>query len=217
MFKSFRTWISLRKAVKYEAMDAQLLVGDSLRVYLAKGARIHVKKGQVRLALHLSKDEMFSTRNKTCLYMEENSTLIFNGDAHVSPGATIRIKKGASLEVGERFVLAHDAFVYCSRNIKIGNDVGISWNVTLMDDDEHQYYRPEGKPLRRFYKPLIIEDFAGIQMNVVIPQGQKVGSGAIVAANTVLRQDVPSESLVYVHDPLRVKENVTTPVQFSIT
>ena len=61
MFKSFRTWFSLKKAVKYKSMDAQLLVGDSLHVYLAKGAQIHVKKGQVRLAFHLSNDEMFST------------------------------------------------------------------------------------------------------------------------------------------------------------
>jgi acetyltransferase-like isoleucine patch superfamily enzyme len=219
MLNSFRTWMSLRKVLEYGSSDAQLLVGDSLRVYLAKGARIFIQKGQVRLAFHLSKDQMFSTKSRTCLYMEENSTLIFKGDAHVSPGATIRIKKNATLEVGERCVLAHDALIYCSQKIKLGNDVSLSWNVTLIDDDQHQYYIVQkelgARPMRRIYKPLIIEDFAGIQMNVVVPHGQIIGSGSIVAANTVLRQDVPAESLVYVRDDLRVKANVTTPVQFS--
>lgn len=221
MLNSFKTWISLKKAVVYGSDDAQLLVGESLSVSLAKGARIIIERGQLRFAFHLSRDQMFSTKNKTCLYMEENSTLIFRGDAHVSPGATIRIKKDAVLEVGERCVVAHDAMIYCSKNIRIGNDVSVSWNVTLMDDDQHRYYgldkNQRFRPLRRIYKPLVIEDFVGIQMNVVVPHGQTIGSGSILAANTILRQDVPSASLVYLQGQLKVKENVTSPAQFTTT
>jgi acetyltransferase-like isoleucine patch superfamily enzyme len=209
--------LSLKKVIEYQSSEAQILVGSSLRVSLAKGAKIIVHKGQIRFAFHLSDDQMFSTKNTTCLCMEENSTLIFKGDAHIAPGATIRIKKGGILEVGDKCVLAHDAFVYCSRKIIIGNDVSVSWNVTLVDDDQHHYYKLDkggARPLRRIYKPLVIEDFAGIQMNVVVPHGQTIGSGAIIAANTVLRQDVPAQSLVYIQNDLKVKANVAAPVQF---
>jgi acetyltransferase-like isoleucine patch superfamily enzyme len=50
-------------------------------------------------------------------------------------------------------------------------------------------------------------------MNVVVPSGVTIGDNSVVAANTVLRRDVPPNSLVYQNPELIVRSGYTTGLQ----
>ncbi len=89
-------------------------------------------------------------------------------------------------------------------------NVSLSWNVTLIDDDGHFYYSSSGRKIKKIYRPMIVKKNAGIQMNVVVPKGIIIGENSIVAANCVLRSDVPDNSLVYQKNETVVKAGFTT-------
>jgi acetyltransferase-like isoleucine patch superfamily enzyme len=51
-------------------------------------------------------------------------------------------------------------------------------------------------------------------MNVVIPAGAFIGNNSIVSANTVVRKDIPENTLVYSANEYKSLHNVTTGFQF---
>lgn len=74
-------------------------------------------------------------------------------------------------------------------------------------------YTEDGQPILKKRSDLTLEDHVGLQMNVIIPIGVRVGSKSVIGANTVLRSDVPASSLIYQNPELRIKKNVTTGLQ----
>jgi acetyltransferase-like isoleucine patch superfamily enzyme len=85
----------------------------------------------------------------------------------------------------------------------------ISHNVNIIDTNSHEINHIERaesykKMLQEGHAtiksnvataPIIIEDYAWINFNVVISKGVRIGKGAIIAPNTVVMTDVPPFSL----------------------
>ena len=116
----------------------------------------------------------------------------------------------------------------CRSRIDVGNDVTMAWGITLYDHDSHstnwEYRKHDNEQCYKDYvetgnniankdwshvntSPIRIEDKVWIGMDVLILKGVTVGEGSVVAARSVVTNDVPPYSLV-AGNPARVVKSL---------
>jgi acetyltransferase-like isoleucine patch superfamily enzyme len=95
--------------------------------------------------------------------------------------------------------------VVAAERIEIGNRVLVGANSTIVDTDFHPL-----DPIRRraaindgATAPVVIEDDVFIGMNAIILKGVRLGAGCVIAAGSVISEDVPPGATV-VASPSRV-------------
>tara|TARA_R100000365_G_C2748436_1_gene79919 strand:- start:1453 stop:1818 length:366 start_codon:yes stop_codon:yes gene_type:complete len=96
----------------------------------------------------------------------------------------------ALIQVGERTFINRNSEIVAATGVVIGSDCAISWDVLITDTDFHQV---SGVQKSRSVR---IGDNVWIGAGATILKGVTVGHGAIVAAKSVVTEDVPSKSLV---------------------
>ncbi|MBI5321105.1 acyltransferase [Bradyrhizobium sp.] len=129
--------------------------------------------------------------------------------------ANIRFEdRGGEIRIGDRTYIGKSDLV-CYRSIVIGDDVIMSWGITITDHDSHSLdwalrkndVLDWGKGRKDWSHvataPVVIGDKAWIGFNVSILKGVTIGEGAVVGACTVVTRDVPPDSVV-VGNPARV-------------
>ena len=109
--------------------------------------------------------------------------------------------------IGDRCYLGASHLV-CHTGIMIGDDVIISWGVTVVDHDSHALNWAERdldvadwmRGVKRWdavtVRPVRIGDKAWIGFGASILKGVSVGEGAVVGANAVVTRDVPPYTVV---------------------
>lgn len=140
------------------------------------------------------------------LELLEKSKLIINGNTRVGYNSSIRLEKNAQLIIGDNTYISAKALIRVAKSIKIGNNCAISWNVTIMDSDFHDY--KVNKILQENTKEVIIEDNVWIGNNVIILKGVHIGKNAIVAAGSVVTRDIEPFSAVGGNPAKKIKSNV---------
>ncbi|WP_283809301.1 acyltransferase [Bradyrhizobium sp. LMTR 3] len=123
-------------------------------------------------------------------------------------------ENGGSITIGSRTFVGRSSLI-CYRSINIGDDVIMSWGITVVDHDSHSlewvwrkddvcawaYGRKNWDHIA--HAPVTICDKAWIGFNVSILKGVTVGEGAVIGACSVVTRDVPAYS-VAVGNPARV-------------
>jgi lipopolysaccharide O-acetyltransferase len=115
------------------------------------------------------------------------------------------------ITLGARISFSNNVHVSCINRVSIGDDVLIGSNVHISDHN-HGHYGVEGAstpdvaPAARLLKSageVVIGDRVWIGDNVVIIGPVRIGAGAVIGANSVVRTDIPENS-VAVGVPTRV-------------
>lgn len=138
----------------------------------------------------------------------DNSKLIIYGDCAFGFHSSIRLEDNAILEIGSNTYLSANTLVRVAKKIKIGNNCSISWNVTIMDSDFHNYFIDD--LLVENTKEIFIGDNVWIGNNVIILKGVTIGNNAIIAAGSVVTKDIPENAIVG-GNPSRVLKNNARP------
>ncbi len=106
------------------------------------------------------------------------------------PGAFIRI--GAECRI-------HGTYIHAWKGITIGRGVLVAAGTNIVDAHGHSTDVRHAR-FRRFFcdrpEEIRIDDYAWIGMNCAILKGVHVGECAIVAAGSVVREDVPAFAVV---------------------
>jgi acetyltransferase-like isoleucine patch superfamily enzyme len=113
---------------------------------------------------------------------------------------------GGKIQIGNNVFIGPYSVLYGHGGLIIGNDVLIASNVTIIPanhkfSDKNKLIRNQGETR----KGIIIEDNVWIATGVTILDGVKIGKGAIIAAGSVVTEDVPDYSVV-VGIPAKVKK-----------
>lgn len=123
-------------------------------------------------------------------------------------------RDGAAFRCGDRCYIGASHMVL-AKEIHCGDDVVISWGVTVVDHNSHAIRWEDrandiiewGKGTKDWTKvkvdPVRIADKVWIGFNAIILKGVVIGEGAIVAAGAVVTKDVPPYSVV-AGNPARV-------------
>jgi acetyltransferase-like isoleucine patch superfamily enzyme len=140
---------------------------------------------------------------------------VINGQLIVNP-------YGGRIEIGEFCFLGYNSKIQSGIEIIIGNEVQISENVNIVDNNAHEIdYLERAETARKILldgyhtltergnisaKRIVIEDYVWINFNCIILKGVTIGKGAIVAAGSVVTKDVPPFTLVAGNPAKVIKE-----------
>jgi acetyltransferase-like isoleucine patch superfamily enzyme len=129
---------------------------------------------------------------------------------------TLRCEPGASLRIGNTVYIGDDAILSAQKDISIGDLTLIAHGVHVFDNDSHPTDADEreahfkailGLPHAAQYEiagePVRIGSGCWLGFNSVVMKGVTIGDGSIVAANSVVIEDVPAQSVV-AGNPARV-------------
>jgi acetyltransferase-like isoleucine patch superfamily enzyme len=129
--------------------------------------------------------------------------------ARISIGNSSILHCGISFDSSDGHVKIGDrCYIGCSRlvcytKIDIGNDVIISWGVTIVDHNSHSLHWENRKDdvsnWARGVKywnhvrsaPVEIQDKVWIGFNAIILKGVTIGEGAVIGAGAVVTRNVP--------------------------
>ena len=115
--------------------------------------------------------------------------------------------ENSSLAVGDRSFIGK-GLISTAQGIEIGNDVLISWGVTITDHNSHSLkFSERQKDVEDWHKnkkdwskvksaKVAIHDKAWIGFNAIILKGVTIGEGAIIGAGSVVSKDVPPYTIV---------------------
>ena len=133
-------------------------------------------------------------------YPELLGTYDFSGAAQ---GRTAKLYLGDGTTLGDRY------FIICTKSVEFGKHVMTASNL-FVSDCHHTYENTEIPPALLPVtpgRPVRIEDHVWIGINCCILEGVTIGRHAVVAANSVVKDDVPPYTLV-AGAPARVRKKL---------
>jgi acetyltransferase-like isoleucine patch superfamily enzyme len=113
------------------------------------------------------------------------------GNCQFYEGVRLEVGKDAVLRIGKGTYLNRNTVIVAQKQVEVGRDCRIAWDVVIMDSDLHEVH---GRPIDN--KPVVIEDNVWIGCRSIILKGVRVGTGAIVAAGSVVTKNVPAYATV---------------------
>lgn len=137
------------------------------------------------------------------------------GQDSLLAGILVAEAERSRLTVGNRVFIGGNTLIDCLQQISIEDDVLISYQVTIMDSDNHSIRASErigdlGRWRSHKYDwsrvqsaPILICSKAWIGARAIITKGVVVHEGGIVAAGSVVTSDVPPYTIV-AGNPARV-------------
>jgi acetyltransferase-like isoleucine patch superfamily enzyme len=148
----------------------------------------------------------FLQANKHIQVIKKNCTVELGDYVKIFSNVKLSVTGGegkALLKIGNHASIGNRTEIHCGKEITIGDNCIIAWDVVIMDWD---YHRLNGKvPVR---KPVHIEDNVWIGCRAIILKGVTIGKGSVVAAGSVVTRDVPPNTLVAGNPAKIVKTDV---------
>ena len=105
--------------------------------------------------------------------------------------------KDAQLYIGDNCSFS-GVSIWCFKSIRLGNNVRVGANVTIMDGDAHQ-----NDPRAGVNKAIEIEDNVWIGSSVTILKGVHIGRNSLIGAGSIVTKDIPENSIA-VGNPCKV-------------
>lgn len=104
------------------------------------------------------------------------------------------------LTIGNETTLGYGVSISVGQSVQIGNHCMIAAGCFIGDNDGHPidpYRRLHKEPVTDDeIKPVVIEDNVWIGTNSIILKGVTIGTGSVVAANSLVTRSVPDYSIV---------------------
>ena len=107
-----------------------------------------------------------------------------------------KIVCGGHLTIGPRTIIGANNVIMCATEVKIGARCMISWNCSIFDSIGHKMWL-ERTGEAEVEAPITIGDDVWIGPYSIIMKGVTIGDNSIIGAGSVVRRDVPPNSLVY--------------------
>ena len=133
---------------------------------------------------------------KQCTIILKNGKLHIKSKARISDYCEIQTRN-ADIIVGKNLNMNKFSRIISFNGIIMGDNVTIAQFVSILDHD-HAYQLLEDQLIFKGYNTerIIIGDNVWIGDKVTILKGVNIGNNAIIAANSVITKDVPSNVIV---------------------
>ena len=122
----------------------------------------------------------------------------FKGKASIGHGSKISVR--GKLELGDHFNITAESTIVCAKEIRFGSDCLVSWDVLVMDTDEHPVYNKEGERINED-RPIIVGNHVWIGCKSMLLKGAELPDHTILAAGTALRTAFHGEEQIIGGNP----------------
>lgn len=146
-----------------------------------------------------------------------------NGNPRIELGSNIRVSGliniaapstgTPTLVIGDGVFIGHGTSFAVASRISIGKYASIAGGCYIADTEGHSHYNPQ-KPIWEVpagdgdIAPITIEDGVQISRNCMILKGVTIGARSVIGAGSVVRSDIPPDSIV-MGNPARVVKKMT--------
>jgi acetyltransferase-like isoleucine patch superfamily enzyme len=146
-----------------------------------------------------------------------------NGKPRIELGSNIRIsgqmgiaassRGEPTLVIGDGVFIGHATTFAVASRITVGKYASIGSGCYVADTEGHSHYNPQ-KPIWEVaasdadVAPVTIEEGVQISKNCMILKGVTIGARSVVGAGSVVRSDIPPDSIV-MGNPARVVKKMT--------
>lgn len=144
----------------------------------------YAKRLRINLVQALDKGFALSISNKAEVSIGKESVTRLN--------VTFRAEEG-TLTIGDKCFFNSNVSVTCMKKITIGSGCQIANNVVIVDHD-HDYKNSLGNFIK---EEVTIGENVWIGANCVILKGSRIGDNCTIAAGSVVKGEVPSNTLFY--------------------
>lgn len=162
------------------------------------GARIYLGGGDMEIGC----DALKNSKAETRIRLRDYSVWSCEGGCRISYGSTIEILHDAILD-SQFFTMNSNSVLIAAKRICLGHDVMIGRRVVVYDSDHHTIRNCQGE-ITNPDAAVSIGDHVWLATNVTVLKGSSIGSGSVVAANSVVHGNVPSDAL---YQPSKIKEH----------
>ena len=182
--------------ILHHSVDGKVFLKGKTYFKFGKDSKIKINK-----VLTLGDNSIKYNSRASIIRLDENSIFECNGSTRIFYGADIVLFKNAKFTIGDSFINS-DCKIRCHKSITIGDGCAISHDFTVMDSDAH-YLDGDNHT-----NPVVIEDNVWIGTRVTVLNGVTIGEGSVIAANSLVTNDVPPHTLVGGCPAKIIKENV---------
>lgn len=134
---------------------------------------------------------------------------IFIDDNTILRDVKIEPRDNSSIIIGKDCMIGHNSYLVAKESTKlsIGDDCGLSRNLTIMTSDGHPIYK-DGK-LTNSAQDIKVENHIWIAENVSILKGVTIQSGSVIGMNSTVVKNVPNNAISAGNPAKIVKEGIT--------
>jgi len=117
------------------------------------------------------------------------------------------------LRIGNGVFIGHMTTFDIAERVEIGDFVSIGSMTYIADTEGHSHYNPQ-KPIwevlasKDDIAPVVIEEGVQISKRCMILKGVRIGARSVIGAGSVVRTDIPPDSIV-MGNPARVVKRMT--------
>jgi len=138
--------------------------------------------------------ELFVVERKVQVLKWKGGRIDIGRGVRLSMGS--KIVCGGHLSIGPRVIVGPNTIIMCATQVKIGARCMISWNCSIFDSiGHHMWMERTGKA--EIEAPITIGNDVWIGPYSIIMKVVTSGDNSIIGAGSVVRRDVPPNSLVY--------------------
>ena len=127
-----------------------------------------------------------------------SGTINFGGKASIGHGSKISVR--GNLSFGSDFNMTAESTIVCAKEIRFGDDCLLSWDILVMDTDEHPLYNKVNERINPD-KAILVGNHVWIGCKCVLLKGAVVPDNTVVAAGTLLTSAFVGENQVIGGNP----------------
>lgn len=139
-----------------------------------------IERGMIRLGFIQA-----ATHYDNGIMWSNEGTVIFKSSCRIAQGCAIR-NGGGVLIIGKNFSANPNSKLICYERIVIGDNVVVSWDVTISDYDFHAMKDVDTGQKRSPYGQIIIGDNNWIGQNVIVLKNTKTPAYISISAGSVV-------------------------------
>lgn len=144
--------------------------------------------------IHFSLIERFSPN--VVIDTDRKSLLSFGKRVSIHSNSRLVAIEGGHLSLGDHTSLNVGCVIVSRKQVTVGSHVSFGPHVTIYD---HDHTLSKGRSVKQTpytYGDVIIDDYTWIGANVTILAGTHIGKNCVIAAGSVVKGDVPDNTIL---------------------